>query len=66
MLCGLGANPLAGLVLLACLVAIGKRQESVASLLVMNVAVMAPTVVATKYGIDCCRTAAKRRLEAEG
>ena len=48
------------------LVAIGKRQESVASLLVMNVAVMAPTVVATKYGIDSCRTYAKRRLEAEG
>ena len=66
MLCGLGANLLAGLVLLACLVVIGKRQESVASLLVMNFAVMAPTVLATKYGIDSCRTYAKRRLEAEG
>jgi hypothetical protein len=29
-------------------------------------AVMAPTVLATKYGINSCRTYAKRRLEAEG
>jgi hypothetical protein len=66
MLCGLTANLLAGLLVLAGLVAIGKRQESVASLLVMNLAVMAPTVLATKYGIDSCRTYAKRRLDAEG
>jgi len=66
MLCGLAANLLAGLLLLAGLVAIGKRQESVASQLVMNLAVMAPSVVATNYGIDSCRTDAKRRLEAEG
>jgi hypothetical protein len=66
MLCGLGANLLAVLVVLACQVAIGKRQESAASPLVMNFAVMAPAVVATNYGIDSCRTYAKRRLEAEG
>ena len=66
MLCGLGANLQTGLLVLAGLVAIGIRQDSVASLLVISLAVMVPTVLATKYGIDSCRTDAIRRLEAEG